>query len=157
MGAPKSVIKMNKNGITYTSSVDKASYFLFELSRAALRDVSKFIRKTFKESYYTHFKRITGKAGRVTRSKVFSSQNTKYPRVQIGVPHSSKGKSTEGFYAYFQEFGTSKTQGLGLLQKAVDSNIKKIVEIESKYLSALEDEAKALSLIDEEEYDDGED
>ena len=43
------------------------------------------------------------------------------------------------------------------LTDTVESNISTIVEIESKYLSGLEDEAKALSMINEKDYeDDGE-
>lgn len=153
MSAPKSVtkIKSNKNGssVEYTSNVDAVNYYLFELCRGALRDVGKFVTKTFRSEYYNHFKRHTRKAGKSIQYKVISSRNTKYPRVEI----SFKGKT--GFYSSFQEFGSSNTPRLGLLQNTVESNIAQIVEIESKYLSALEDEASALSMIDSEEDYDG--
>ena len=43
---PKSVTKYsNKNGITFVSSVDRANYTIQELSRAALKDVAKVLRK----------------------------------------------------------------------------------------------------------------
>lgn len=45
MPLPKSVVKIKKDGIEYTSSVDRVKYTLEELSRAALRDVAKLIRK----------------------------------------------------------------------------------------------------------------
>ena len=32
MGVPKSVMKVKKNGIEYTSHVDKCKYFIFELT-----------------------------------------------------------------------------------------------------------------------------
>ena len=49
-----------------------------------------------------------------------------------------------------------KTKKLGLLSKSVEENIPEIVKIESQYLSALENEARALSLIDsEDDYDGG--
>ena len=44
MSAPKSVTKINKNGVTYTSNVDACQYYLHELNRAALRDVGKFVK-----------------------------------------------------------------------------------------------------------------
>jgi len=44
-----------------------------------------------------------------------------------------------------------------LLQKTVSESIPEIVSIESKYLSALEDEASALALIEEDEYEGGAD
>lgn len=153
MGVPKSVTKVNKNGVTYTSNVDAANYFIFELSRGALRDVAKFVKRTFRDSYYNHFDKETGNAGRATTSAVLSNKDTKYPRVEIGL----KKTTVKGVYAYEQEFGTSKIERLGLLTHAVEDNIPKIIEIESKYLSALDSEAQALALIDESEHiDDGE-
>lgn len=153
MSVPKSVTKINKNGVTYTSNVDAAQYYIYELNRAALRDVGKFVRKTFRETYYSIFKRHTGDGGKSINFVVLSSKDTKYPRVEIGL---KKGK-VDGFYAFFQEFGTSTQPRLGLLTSTVENNIPKIIEIESKYLSALNDEAQALALIDEGEYkDDGE-
>lgn len=153
MSAPKSVTKINKNGVTYTSNVDAAQYYIHELSRAALRDVGKFVRTKWREVYYNYFTRHTGDAGKAVNYNVIASKSTTAPRVQVGL----KSGKVDGFYAYFQEFGSSKTPKLGLLSATVEDNIAKIVEIESKYLSALEDEAQALSLTDESEYnDDGE-
>ena len=153
MSVPKSVTKINKNGVTYTSNVDACEYYIFELNRAALRDVAKFVKRTFRDTFYQHFNKDTGNAGRATQSIVLANKDTKYPRVEIGL----KKNQLKGVYAYEQEFGTSKVPRLGLLTDAVESNVAKIIEIESKYLSALDDEAQALALIDESEYsDDGE-
>lgn len=153
MSAPKSVTKINKNGVTYTSNVDACQYYIHELSRAALRDVGKFIRTKWRQVYYDVFTRHTGDGGKATNYNVIASKSTTAPRVQVGL----KSGKVDGFYAYFQEFGTSNQPRLGLLSGLVEDNIAQIVEIESKYLSALEDEAKTLSLIDESEYSDGED
>jgi hypothetical protein len=150
MSAPKSVTKINSNGVTYTSNVDAAQYYLFELSRAALRDVGKFVKVEFRKKYYSHFARETGDAGRSTSYTVLSNKSTKYPRVEIGL----KKATFKGVYGYEQEFGTSKIPRLGLLRETVEGNIPKIIEIESQYLSGLESEAKALSLISEGDYDD---
>lgn len=156
MSAPKSVVRLSKNGVEYTSSVDKCEYYIFELSRAALRDVARFVKRKFRENYYSHFKKRSGKGPKALYSVVLSSKNTKYPRVEMGLPHAHKGKNVEGFYSFFQEFGTSKTPKLGLLTNAVESNVAEIIKIESQYLSALEDEAKALSLIEsEDDYEGG--
>lgn len=153
MSVPKSVTKINKNGVTYTSNVDACQYYIYELSRAALRDVAKFVKRTFKDSFYSVFDKETGNAGKATQSIVYSNKDTKYPRVEIGL----KKSQLKGVYAYEQEFGTSTVPRLGLLTDAVESNVAQIVEIESKYLSALESEAETLSLIDESEFvEDGE-
>ena len=150
MSAPKSVTKINKNGVTYTSNVDAAQYYIYELSRAALRDVGKFVRTKWRGIYYSNFRRHTGDAGKAVSYKVISGKSTTAPRVQIGL----KAGKVDGFYAYFQEFGTSRTPRLGLLTHSVEDNIATIVEIESKYLSGLEDEAQALAQINEGDYDD---
>lgn len=57
----------------------------------------------------------------------------------------------DGFYGLFQELGTSRQPKHGLLTHAVQDNVAQIIEIESKYLSALENEAEALKLINEQE------
>lgn len=146
MPVPKSstkvITKNGKTSVTYESNVDAAEYYMFELSRAALRDVAKFVVKLFRASYYQHFTRHTGDAGRATKYQVVSGRNTQYPRVDIGL----KTGTVPGFYAYFQEFGTSSgIPKLGLLTHAVEDNVAEIVKIESQYLSALSDEAERLA------------
>mgnify|MGYP000896859152 CR=1 FL=1 len=146
MPIPKSVIKFDKNGIKYESSVDRVNYTMVELSRAALRDVGKFITRTFKKEYYKNFDKKTGNVGKYTQYWVRKNQKT--PDLQVGV-------KPNAFYGGFQELGSSKTSKMGLLSNAVQENIAEIVKIESQYLSALEDEAQALSLINEDEYEGG--
>lgn len=154
MSAPKSVVKIKKNGVEYTSNVDAAQYYLFELTRAALRDVGRFVCRKFREEYYKNFKRRTGDGGKACKYVVYSNKKTTHPRVDIGL----KTGKVPGFYAFYQEFGSSRHKKLGLLQKIVESNVAQIVEIESKYLSALEDEAAALRMIESEgDYDGGAD
>lgn len=153
MSTPKSVVKVKKDGVEYTSNSDACQYFLFELSRAAMRDVGKFVTVKFREKYYQTFRKNTGEAGKATKYKVNASKTTKYPRVEIGL----KTGRVKGFYGYFQELGTSKTPKLGLLEATVHENVAEIIKIESQYLSGLESEAAALAMIDsEEDYDGGE-
>ena len=153
MSAPKSVTKIKyTNGgthVEYTSDVDAAQYYIYELSRAAMRDVGKFIAKTFKGLYYDHFTKRTGNAGRATKYKVFAGKSTEQPRVQVGL----KSGKVPGFYAYFQEFGThdGRVPKLGLLAKAAQDNVAEIIKIESQYLSALGEEAARLAALVKEE------
>lgn len=148
MGMPKSVTKIKKGNVEFISNVDRVNYSLKELTRAALRDVGKFICNKFRNQYYGFFKRKKGKVGKYTQYWVRSKQET--PDLQVGL-------KPNAFYGGFQELGSSKTRKLGLLKKTVEENIPKIIEIESKYLSALEDEASALALIDESDYEGGAD
>lgn len=155
MSAPKSVTKVltkgNAGKVEFKDSVDQANYYIYELTRAALRDVGKFLKTNFRTKYYQHFKRHSGDAGRATTVKVLAGKSTTHPRLQIGL---LAGK-VDGFYAYFQEFGSSRTPKLGLLQNLVKDNVATIIQIESQYLSGLSEEAEALqSKVSEEEYSD---
>lgn len=151
MSAPKSQTKiLAKNGkveVQYETNFDAAQYYIHELSRAALRDVGKFITKVFKTNFYSHFTKYTGNAGKATKYYVIAGEKTKYPRVQIGL----KPPGGRGFYEYFQEFGTSEgIPKLGLLTNAVKDNTAEIIRIESQYLSGLSEEASRLeALVDE--------
>lgn len=155
MPTPKSQIKIlakeGKTEVSYESNLDAAEYYIYELNRAALRDVGKYVAKTFKTAFYSHFKKHTGDAGKATKYKVISGAKTEHPRVQIGL----KTGQVDGFYAYFQEFGTSTgIPRLGLLTHAVQDNVAEIVKIESQYLSGLSDEAARLeALINENDYE----
>ena len=149
MPVPKSVTKVSKDGnVTYTQSVDRVNYTIRELTRAALRDVGKFVCKKFRDSYYNQFKKHSGRVGKAAQYWV------KYKQKEIEL---EVGIKPNGFYGGYQELGTSKQTKYALLTNAVKDNIATIVEIESQYLSALEDEAKALSLIGEEDYEGGAD
>ena len=149
MAIPKSVMKVSKDGkVIYTQSVDRVNYTIRELTRAALRDVGKFVCKQFRNSYYATFKKHSGRVGKFTQYWVKHKQ--KNVELEVGI-------KPNAFYGGYQELGSSKTTKHAILTHAVQDNIATIVEIESKYLSALEDEATALSLISEEEYEGGAD
>ena len=49
MGVP-SVVKFTRKGVTYTSSVDRVRYTIKELTRAALRDVGRYVSRTANSS-----------------------------------------------------------------------------------------------------------
>lgn len=155
MATPKAQTKISfkkgKTEVTYESNLDASQYFIYELSRAALRDVGKFVTKKFMEAYYQHFDKHTGDGGKAISYKVISGKNTTAPRVQIGL----KTGKIDGFYAFFQEFGTSTgVPRLGLLSKTVNDNTAEIVKIESQYLDGLNDEAARLeALVNEDDYD----
>lgn len=153
MSVPKSVVRFRKNGIEYTSNVDFACYTIVELSRAAMRDVGKFIARKANEGAM----KLPGlkKSRRVRgRTSTFLYQ---VPWAKSGLPHLEVGVTHSTWYGTQQELGDSKMPKHGILRNAAHDNIAKIIEIESKYLSALQDEASALSLIDEGEYKGGAD
>lgn len=143
MSVPKSVIKFRKGGIVYTSSVDRAEYTIRELTRAALRDVGKFVSRTCNSAAM----RLPGlRKSRRVRGKTSAFQywaRSKSCDLQVGIKHGT-------WYGEQQELGTRNQPKRGILRNSVYNNIPTIIEIESKYLSALEDEATALRMIESE-------
>lgn len=151
MAVPKSVVRFRKNGVTYTSSVDRVNYTLVELTRAALRDVGKFLARTAN----SEASKLPGlKKSRRVRGRT-STFLYNVPWAKKGLPHLEVGVTHDTWYGVEQELGTSKQPKREILKTSAHRNVAKIVEIESKYLSALESEAKALALIDEGEYKGG--
>lgn len=151
MAVPKSVVRFRKNGVEYTSSVDKVMYTIVELTRAALRDVGKFVARTANSKAM----KLKGlKKSRRVRGKT-STFLYNVPWAEKGLPHLEVGVAHDTWYGVEQELGSSKQPRRQILRNSVQQNIATIVEIESQYLSAMEDEAKALSLIDEGEYSGG--
>lgn len=151
MSVPKSVVRFRKGGVEYTSSVDRASYTILELTRAALRDVGKFIARTAN----TRAMKLQGlKKSRRVRGRT-STFLYNVPWVKTGLPYLEVGVTHGTWYGEQQELGTSKQPKRGILRNSVHDNIAKIVEIESQYLSALEDEAAALRRISEQTYSGG--
>lgn len=142
MGVPKSVVKFSKNGLTFTSSVDAVNYTMAELSRAALRDVGKFVCRETR-------KKIKRRTGRLAKNIQYWVRK-KDADLQVGF-------KPGGFYGGFQELGTESIPKQAALYNSVAENIATIIQIESQYLSALSGEAAALTMINEgEEVGEGE-
>lgn len=143
MSVPKSVVKFRKNGVEYTSGVERAQYTIQELTRAALRDVGRFLARQCN----TEAMHLPGmKKSRRVRGKSSAFQywvRRKETDLQVGIKHAT-------WYGEQQELGTRNQPKRGILRSSTYDNVAKIVEIESQYLSALEDEARALALIESE-------
>ena len=151
MSVPKSVVRFNRNGVKYISSVDRASYTIVELSRAAMRDVGKYLARTAN----SRASKLPGlKKSRRVRGRT-STFLYNVPWAKSGLPHLEVGVTHDTWYGVEQELGTSNQPKRQILKKSAQENVAKIIEIESQYLSALEDEARALRLISEEEYKGG--
>lgn len=141
MPLPRSVMKMNRNGVQYTSSVLRAQYTLQELTRAALRDIGKFIDyKARAESM-----NIAGKSLKRSRRPKSSFQHWNRKRetdLVVGIKHDT-------WYGVDQELGLNGQPKRDILRKTVMNHIQDIIEIQSKYLKHIEDEMLAQSVIDE--------
>ena len=159
MPIPPTVTRTTKDGVEFISNVDRCSYTIKELTRAALRDVGNFIlitaNKKAQKLYYNSMmksKRVRGK------TSIFEKWvRTRECDLHVGMGNIKKGKTGDTWYGIEQELGSSKMKKHGILTSSVQDNIATIIKIESQYLSALEDEAEALALISEEEYEGGAD
>ena len=141
MSMPKSVTKIKKDGIEFISNVDRAQYTIQELSRAALKDVAKLLRKRMVQE----LKQLPG----MRRSKRIYNSTQYWVRrrecdLQIGVKH-------DAWYGVNQELGTKGMPKKGVIRETTFKHIDEIRKIQGQYLSAIEDENRALGLIDEEE------
>lgn len=142
MPIPKSVTKYsNKNGVTFTSSVDRANYTIQELSRAALKDVAKVIRKKM-------LAKLRTLPGMKKNKRIYNSTQywvrKKETDLQVGFKHNT-------WYGVLQELGSKNQPKRSILRDTVFESIDDIQKIEAQYLSAIEDEMKAQELIDEAE------
>jgi HK97 gp10 family phage protein len=138
---PRSVTRVRRDGVEFVSNVDRAKYTIQELSRAALKDTAKLLRR-----------RMLDKARKMPgmrRGKRIPNAFQYWVRrretdLQVGIKHDT-------WYGVEQELGTSKQPKRSIIRDTVYENIDQIRIIQGKYLSAIEDENRALGLIDEDE------
>ena len=134
--AVPSVVKLKRNGVEYTSKVERTKYLLSELVRAALKDTGSYICKMTR-------KQIRRRTGRLAK-------NTQY-WVRKHDMDLQVGFKPGGWYGMYQELGTENKPKIGALKNAVMLNLAEIRRIQGQYLSTIEDENRALGLIDETE------
>lgn len=139
MGVP-SAVKIKKDRVEYTSQVDRAKYLLVELQRAALRDVGKFVRRRMLDEV----RRRPGlKRGKRPPNAFQYWVRKRETDLQVGIRHNT-------WYGVHQELGTANQPKHAVLRNTVFNNIDEIRRIEGVYLSAIEDENRALGLVKEE-------
>ena len=149
MSVPKSVVKLSKKGVEYTSSVDRVNYTITELTRRAMMDVGRFVLNHVVSPKVRGMNKYMKKAKYAPkRYQMWVLKRENY--LVLGIENTKKGAKT-AWWADQSELGTDGQPRRGFLTEAVRDNIDKIREIEAQYLSAIEDENKAIALINEEE------
>jgi HK97 gp10 family phage protein len=139
MALPSSV-KIKKDHVEYTNSIDAAKYMIHELIRMALRDCGKLICKRTKQK----IRKRTGRGAKNIQYWVRSKQSV--PDLQVGI-------KPGGFYLGFQELGTSKMPKVGALSESVQDNIDEMQRIQAQYLSALNEDKPSIDSEDDYEGD----
>ena len=134
MAVPKAV-KITKNGVEIISKVDRTKYALKQLVHAANKDVGKLITKRTRE-------KINKRTGRGRRFTQYWAR--KDGSLQVGY-------KPEAFYLSFDELGTNKRKKIAQLNNTVQDELPEIRKIQGAYIKSIEDENKALGLINENE------
>src|SRR5690625_4568461 len=142
MALPRSVTKITKDGVKIIDNVDRVNYTINELTRAALRDTAKFVRRKMNDE-------VRKRPG-MRRSRRPYRSNQYWVRrretdLQIGFKHDT-------WYGVESELGTNNQPARNILRNSVYNNIDEIRRIQGQYLSAIEDENRAIGLIDEGEH-----
>ena len=150
MSLPPQATKISRNGVELTSNVDRANYLITELTRAAMRDVAKYVLKIVRANVrairsQTRRMRYAG-----TRYQYWIRK--KECDLKLGIENTAKGAES-AWWADQSELGTGGQPKRGFLRSAVYENIDMIRKIEAQYLSAIEDENAAAALVDESEND----
>ena len=135
MPIPSSV-RFTRNGVEYLNNVAHVNYTIEELTRAALKDTGKYICRITK-------KKIKKRTGRLAKNIQYWVKKRDCS-LEVGF-------KPGGFYGGFQELGTSKVPKVGALSTSVEDNIDEIRKIQAQYLTSLNSETEAMSLIDESE------
>ena len=144
-----SPMKFKKDGVEFTSSVDRCNYTIRELTRAAHRDVGRYVvRQCTRKA-----RRLEGLGHTRYIQKRFQFWVRKQEGdLQVGIHNVLKSKNPGAtWYGMDQELGLNGQPKRAFLHDSVYENIRTIRDIEAQYLSAIEDEQQALALIDEEE------
>jgi hypothetical protein len=141
MPLPRSVVRINRNGVKFTSSVERAEYTLEELTRAALRDIGKLVTFKARDKVRAIANHSMKRSQRVKNA--FQSWNRRRETdLQVGIKH-------ETWYGVDQELGLDGQPKRDILRKTVFENIDTIQQISAKYLKHIEDEMTAQRMIDE--------
>lgn len=131
-------VKIKRNGIELESKIDRAKYLITELSRAALRDSGRIISRRSIEKA----RKLKGlKRGRRPRNAFQYWVRRREGDLVVGIKHDT-------WYGAEQELGTSQQPKRAILRTATFENIDDIRRAQGRYLSTIEDENKALGLID---------
>jgi hypothetical protein len=144
---PPRITRMSRNGVVFTSDVNRAQYTLQELTRAALRDIGQIM------NYTTHreVKKIAGGSLRKTKRprKAFQYWIRKRETdLIVGIRHNT-------WYGVDQELGTKGQPKREILRKSLIANVNYMVQIQAKYLKHMENQSEAIRHINEN--DEGED
>lgn len=148
MANPRAGMKITKkDGVTFESNVDHVMFTIEELIHSANRDVGKFISRAVKDELvknykpsYTKGQLIKPRTGKFLISKAGKTTQYWARRKELDLQIGFKNYN----WMTQQELGESNYPRLGLLRNTVAKNVNMINNIQSKYLTALNDEKPSI-------------
>jgi hypothetical protein len=141
MGLPRSVTKVKKKNVEFTSSVDRVEYTLTELTRAALRDIGKLLTRRIHQKIRNIASKSLKRSPRVRSAFQYWNRKRETDLV-IGIKHDT-------WYGVDQELGMDGQPKRDILRSTVVENIDLIEQIQAQYLEHIENEMNARRMIDE--------
>ena len=160
MAAPKSVTKVYRSGakagqVEFTSNVDRVNYTIEELTKAALRDVGKVLIPKIRQET----PKKTGLLAKSWQKWVKKSKADGHMELDLGVYTAAQAKKKGQSYAHHAHLvllghatvNGGFVEGNNFVYQVVADNMQLIRDVEGQYLSAIEDEQKALSIATQEE------
>ena len=146
MSLPKSVMRINKKGMQFTSSVDRVNFTIKELNRAALKDVGKMLKYKMRKKY--NLLPGMSKSSKRFKSMFQSWVRTRDADLQIGMGNSKKGTTGDAWYGIQQELGSKNQPKKAIMKSTVMESLDDIKIIEGKYISKINEENLLEQLID---------
>lgn len=148
MANPRAGMKISKkDGVTFESNVEHVMFTIEELIHSANRDVGKFISRAVKDELvknykpsYTKGQLIKPRTGKFLISKAGKTTQYWARRKELDLQIGFKNYN----WMTQQELGESNYPRLGLLRNTVAKNVNMINNIQSKYLTALNDEKPSI-------------
>lgn len=136
MALPRAT-KITKDGVEIISKVDRAQYTISELSRAALLDTGRLLRKRMlpdakKQPGMRRSKRPLGAFQYWCRRRETD--------LIVGSKHNT-------WYGAEQELGSNRQPKRGIIKGTVMANLDDIRKIQAQYLSAVENEGRAAGMM----------
>lgn len=146
MANPPSVVKITRDGVTFTDRSKLVGWTMEQLQRRALIDVGRFLT-------YEMRRKVRARNKWLQKSKYAPQRYQYWVRrkendMLIGVENTTKGAVT-AWWADQSELGTNRQPRRPILQETVYANLKTIQEIEAQYLSLLNDDDSALAAASE--------
>lgn len=140
MALPNAKMKINKGGVQFQSNVEAVEYSIAQLTKAALRDTAKFLRKRMIE-------KLKALPGMKKSKRLYSSMQywvrKKENDLKIGLKHDT-------WYGTLAELGDKGQPKRSILRDTTYENVEEIQRIQAQYLTALNEDRP--NIPSEEEY-----